>query len=88
MSSTGIPSLYISLAIISLICISLGPVIDEFNAVNKELAEDTTIPVSYERADTWNFIITIYHFWPLWIFLAAIIGHVLTAMSPHGGATN
>jgi hypothetical protein len=88
MSSTGIPALYISLALVSLICISMGPLIDEFNSLNIDLSEDPTLPYSYERGDTWNFLIAIYNFWPLWVFLAGIIGHILNAISPSGGTAN
>lgn len=87
MSSTGIPALYISLAVVSLVFITFGPLIDELNGVNIDVVNDPTIPISYERADTWKFIILVYHFWPLWVFLGGIIGTIVIAMSPSGGVT-
>jgi hypothetical protein len=85
MSSTGLPALYIALALLSLICITLGPLIDEFNSVNKELSEDSNIPYSYERADTWSYIMIVWDTWPIWVFLGGIIGTIVIAASPRGG---
>lgn len=85
MSASGLPALYVSLALISLICIAFGPIVDQLSELNKDLSEDPSLPYSYERYDSWNFVMLMWDTWPVWVFLGGILATVIIAMRPSSG---
>lgn len=85
MTATSIPYFLIGLALVSLIWIAFGALIDGFNDVNAELGLDDDLPYSAERMDAWNFGRLCWENVLIIVVIGFIVGMIIEAITENTG---
>lgn len=87
MTSSGIPYFTIGLAIVSLMYISLGPVVDQLNGVHIDMSDDAEIPMSRERADAWGLVMLVWDNIPVIELVGFVFLIIMVGIAEHSGPT-